>query len=42
VMRAFGSDPRLFARMLAMHVGALSPVDFAANGLCLGWRVLSA
>jgi flavin-dependent dehydrogenase len=42
VMRAFGSDPRLFGRMLAMHVGALSPMDFATNGLSLGWRVLSA
>jgi flavin-dependent dehydrogenase len=42
VMRAFGSDPRLFARMLAMHVGALSPIDFVANGVSLGWRVLSA
>jgi menaquinone-9 beta-reductase len=42
VMRAFGSDQRLFSRMLAMHVGALSPVDFAINGLSLGWRVLSA
>jgi flavin-dependent dehydrogenase len=42
VMRALGSDPRLFGRMLAMHVGALSPMDFATNGLSLGWRVLSA
>jgi len=42
VMRAFSSDPRLFARMLAMHVGALSPVDFAATGLSLGWQVLNA
>jgi flavin-dependent dehydrogenase len=42
VMRAFVSDPRLFARMLAMHVGALSPLDFVANGVSLGWRVLNA
>ena len=42
VMRAFGSDPRLFRRMVAMHVGALSPLEFAANGLSLGWRMLSA
>ena len=40
VMRAFDSDPRLFRRMVAMHVGALSPLDFAANGLSLGWRML--
>jgi menaquinone-9 beta-reductase len=42
VMRAFGSDPRLFSRMIAMHVGALSPSAFAANSLSLGWRLLSA
>lgn len=42
VMRAFASDPRLFARMLAMHVGALSPLDLTTNGLSLGWRLLSA
>ncbi len=42
VMRAFGADPRLFGRMLAMHVGAQSLMDFAANGLSLGWRILNA
>jgi menaquinone-9 beta-reductase len=42
VLRAFGSDPRLFARMLAMHVGELSPIDFAGVGLSLGWRMLGA
>jgi menaquinone-9 beta-reductase len=42
VMRVFDSDPRLFSRMLAMHVGALSLSDFAANSLSLGWRLLSA
>jgi flavin-dependent dehydrogenase len=40
VMRAFGSDSRVFRRMLAMHVGALSPLDFAANGVALGWRLV--
>ena len=39
VMRAFVSDPSLFRRMLAMHVGALSPLAFAGNGLSLGWRL---
>ena len=42
VMRAFGSDPRLFARMLALHVGSSSPIDFAEAGLSLGWRMLRA
>jgi menaquinone-9 beta-reductase len=41
VMRAFNADPRLFSRMLAMHVGALTPLDFAANGISLGWRMLN-
>jgi flavin-dependent dehydrogenase len=42
VMRAFGADSRLFARMIAMHVGELSAADFAKIGLSLGWRVLHA
>lgn len=41
-MRAFNTDPRLFTRMLAMHVGAVSPLAFAANGLSLGWQMLTA
>jgi flavin-dependent dehydrogenase len=40
-MRAFEGHPRLFARMLAMHVGALSPLDSLTNGLALGWRMLT-
>lgn len=42
VMRAFGADPSLFRRMLAMHVGSLSTLDFAFNGLSLGWRMVTA
>jgi flavin-dependent dehydrogenase len=42
VMRAFSSDPRLFSRMLAMHMGALSPANLLADGLALGWQTLSA
>ena len=43
VMRAFRSDPRLFERMLAVHVGtSSSPYDFAGAGLSLGWRMLRA
>jgi flavin-dependent dehydrogenase len=42
IMRAFGSDPRLFSRMLAMHVGASSPAKLVAGGLALGWRALNA
>ena len=40
-IRAMASDPRLFARMLAMHVGELSPLAFAINGLALGWQMLT-
>ena len=36
VMRAFGSDPRLFSRMLAMHVGSLSPSAFVTSSLSSG------
>jgi flavin-dependent dehydrogenase len=41
VLGAMASQPRLFQRMLAMHVGELSTLDFAANGLALGWRMLT-
>jgi len=41
VMRAFGSDPDLFRRMLAMHVGELSTMELAIGGLSMGWRLLS-
>jgi flavin-dependent dehydrogenase len=40
-LRAMASRPRLFRGMLAMHVGELSMLDFAANGLALGWRMLT-
>jgi len=40
-IRTMASDPRLFARMLAMHVGELSPLDFFTNGLAFGWQFLT-
>ena len=40
-LRAMASDPRLFARMLAMHVGRLSSLDFLTNGLAFGRRLLT-
>jgi flavin-dependent dehydrogenase len=40
-LRAFEEHPRLFACMLAMHVGELSPFDSLTNGLALGWRMLT-
>ena len=41
VIRAMASQPRLFAQMLAMHVGELSPMALATNGLALGWQMLT-
>jgi len=42
VIGAFASDSRLFARMLAMHVGELSAPDLARIGVSLGWRMVDA
>jgi menaquinone-9 beta-reductase len=41
-MRAFGTEPKLFSRMVAMHVGSLPFLGCATNGLALGWRMLNA
>jgi flavin-dependent dehydrogenase len=41
VLRAMADRPRLFSRMLAHHVGQLSPAEFVTNGLALGWQVLT-
>jgi menaquinone-9 beta-reductase len=41
LMRVFANEPRLFARLLATHVGAGSAMGAAANGLALGWRLLT-
>ncbi len=38
---ALSGSPHIFAGMLAMHVGAASPVQLAANGVELGWRMLA-
>jgi 2-polyprenyl-6-methoxyphenol hydroxylase-like FAD-dependent oxidoreductase len=40
-LQAFAAKPSLFTRMLATHVGELSFFDFAANGLALGWQLLT-
>lgn len=42
IMQVFESNPRSFARMLAMHVGDGSTRDYIANGVSLGWRLLTA
>ena len=40
-IQAMARNPRLFARMLAMHVGELSASGCVANGLSLGWEMLA-
>jgi len=42
-LRALASEPRVFAKQLAMHVGALSPAAFARGAILpLGWSILTA
>ncbi len=41
-MRALAAHPQVFARLVAAHAGAASHVDFAAAGMALGWRMLTA
>jgi flavin-dependent dehydrogenase len=42
VMRALAGHPDLFARLLAVHVGATSPRHLAETGALLGWRFATA
>jgi len=42
MLHAFAARPRLLSRMLALHVGELSFFDTAANGLALGWQMLTS
>lgn len=42
-LRALAAEPSLFARMLAIHTGAMSPVKFGVHGtLSLGWQLITA
>jgi menaquinone-9 beta-reductase len=41
-MRALAEHPEVFARLLAVHVGATSPGHLAATGAQLGWRFIVA
>jgi menaquinone-9 beta-reductase len=40
-LRAFDAKPSIFSRVLAAHVGALSPLAVAAAGVSLGWQMLT-
>jgi menaquinone-9 beta-reductase len=41
-LRVFRRHPEVFRRLLALHVGSLSPFDLALDGLTLGWGLLTA
>jgi len=42
-LRALSVEPSLFARMLAIHTGALPPLAFGVHGtLTLGWHLITA
>jgi flavin-dependent dehydrogenase len=38
---AMAAHPQIFARMLAAHIGQVSPLHAVAGGLALGWRLLT-
>jgi flavin-dependent dehydrogenase len=42
VFQVFCSRPEIFQRLLALHVGAVSPLHLAVDGLTLGWDLLTA
>jgi menaquinone-9 beta-reductase len=42
VIRALASDANLFARLVAIHVGASSGAQLASAGAMLGWRFVAA
>ena len=41
VIRALAGHPALFGRMIAMHIGEISTMDFLTNSLALGWHMLT-
>jgi flavin-dependent dehydrogenase len=41
-LQVFRKRPEVFRRLLALHVGSLSPFDLALDGLTLGWGLLTA
>ena len=40
-LHALSAKPAIFSRLLAMHVGALSPAEFISGVAPLGWRILT-
>lgn len=41
-LQAFRKRPDVFERLLELHVGVLSPLHLAVDGLTLGWGLLTA
>ncbi len=41
-LQVFRRRPEIFRRLVALHVGTLSPLDLALDGLTLGWGLLTA
>ena len=41
-LQAFQKRPEVFRRLLELHVGVLSPLHLALDGLALGWGLLTA
>ena len=41
-LQAFRKHPEVFRRLLALHVGSVSPFHLALDGLTLGWGLLTA
>jgi flavin-dependent dehydrogenase len=41
-LQVFRRRPEIFRRLVALHVGMLSPLDLAMDGLTLGWELLTA
>jgi flavin-dependent dehydrogenase len=42
ILHAFRKRPEIFRRLLALHIGSLSPFHLALDGLTLGWGLLTA
>ena len=43
VLHGLASEPEIFERLLALHLGALAPAGLGVSGMVnLGWRVLTA
>ena len=41
-LQTFQKYPAVFRRLLGLHVGVLSPLHLAVDGLTLGWGLLTA